>query len=204
MLKYFKYEMSCNVAFGVFLGTWLVTRHMAYPVLCWSIYRDFPAELPYGCYSGITAEMISANPYPDNWGHLLSPFRDINGPVCMNRRIKWIFLSFLLFLQGLSLIWFTMVIRVALGVLRGKNAEDSRSDDEDEEEIEISTDDQASNNGRRKVARSNIGESSSSEAAFRRSNTSHPVRSRGRGGIRLGDQSDRKSLLGRIGCDKPT
>lgn len=145
--------------------------------------------------------MISTNGYPDNWGHLLGPFKDLNGPICMNRRVKWIFLSFLLFLQGLSLIWFGMVIRVVVGVLRTGNAEDTRSDDEEDE---VESDSQVSSMRRKEMAKSSIGDSSSnSEAAFRRS-SSRPVRSRGRGGIRLGDQSDRKALLGRIGCDKPT
>ncbi|KAJ9408505.1 hypothetical protein DTO045G8_3798 [Paecilomyces variotii] len=201
ILKYLKYEMACNIVFGVFVLTWLVTRHIAYPLLCWSIYKDVPDQMAYGCYSGATTEMISTNGYPDNWGHLLGPFKDLNGPICMNRRVKWIFLSFLLFLQGLSLIWFGMVIRVVVGVLRTGNAEDTRSDDEEDE---VESDSQVSSMRRKEIAKNSIGDSSSnSEAAFRRS-SSRPVRSRGRGGIRLGDQSDRKALLGRIGCDKPT
>lgn len=32
--------------------------------------------------------------------------------------------------------WFSMIVRVVVRVIRGQNAEDTRSDDEDEDEIE--------------------------------------------------------------------
>lgn len=200
MLKYFKYEMSCNIAFGVFMVTWLIARHLIYLKLCWSIYNEVPAQMAYGCYSGTTAEMTTTNGYPDQLGYLFYPYMDIDGPICMNRTIKWIFLSFLLFLQGLSVIWFGMIVRVAVGVLRTGNAEDTRSDDEDET-VETNTSRRVagkeSANGSPVIAES-------SNAEWRRSNGTATVRTRGRGRIRLGEQSDRKELLGRIGCDKPT
>ncbi|GAB1204557.1 hypothetical protein APSETT445_003213 [Aspergillus pseudonomiae] len=196
ILKYFGYELACNVAFVVFMVTWLITRHILYPLLCWSIFKEVPARMSYGCYSGTTAEMISNNGYPDQLTHLFYPFLNIDGPICMNRTIKWIFLSLLLFLQVLSIIWFAMVIRVAVGVLRTGNAEDSRSDDEDEEvETTISSKDGPSGSATSADA---------TNAEWRRSNGSSAVRPRARGRVRLGEQSDRKALLGRIGCDKPT
>ncbi|KAE8376515.1 TLC domain-containing protein [Aspergillus bertholletiae] len=196
ILKYFGYELACNVAFGVFMFVWLITRHILYPLLCWSIFKEVPARMAYGCYSGTTAKMISNDGYPDQLTHLFYPFLNIDGPICMNRTIKWIFLSLLLFLQALSIIWFAMVIRVAVGVLRTGNAEDSRSDDEDEEvETRISSKD-----GPNGSATSTDG----TNAEWRRQNGASAVRPRTRGRVRLGEQSDRKALLGRIGCDKPT
>lgn len=186
MLKYFGYEMCCNVAFGVFLVTWFIARHVIYLALCWSIYKGVPGMVAYGCYSGTTGRMYSTNGYPDRWNHLFYPFQDINGPICMNRRIKWIFLSFLLFLQVLSLIWFGMIIRVAVGVIRTGNAEDTRSDDEDEEVKKEKT----AHGVTGKEA--SIADSSSSDHAWRRSN------------VRTRTGRDRKELLGRIGCEKPT
>ncbi|KAL2013953.1 hypothetical protein VTN00DRAFT_1478 [Thermoascus crustaceus] len=201
MLKYLGYEMCCNVAFGVFLVTWFIARHVLYLSLCWSIYKGVPQMVAYGCYSNATAEMYTTDGYPDRWMHLFYPFLDINGPICINRGIKWIFLSFLLFLQVLSLIWFGMIIRVAVGVLRTGNAEDTRSDDEDEEEVESEAPVNVVTGKERGGAV--IADNSSSEPAWRRSNPPRTVRTRGRGRL-LGDQSDRKELLGRIGCDKPT
>ncbi|OJJ44799.1 hypothetical protein ASPZODRAFT_134939 [Penicilliopsis zonata CBS 506.65] len=187
ILKYLKFETSCNVAFGVFLVTWLIARHIYYPQLCWSIYKDVPTHMAYGCYSGTTAELVTTDGYPDRASYLLSPFKDINGPICMNRTVKWIFLSFLLFLQLLSIIWFGMIVRVAVGVLRTGNAEDTRSDDE-EEEIK------AANGNLQAVGRDGATIVTGGSA----------VHARGRGRVRLSEQSDRKALLGRIGCDRPT
>lgn len=196
ILKYFKFESSCSVAFGVFMAVWLVSRHLFYPLLCWSIYKNVPSEMAYGCYSGTTAEMISTDGYPDQFTYLFYPFLNIDGPICMNRTIKWIFLSLLLALQGLSIIWFTMIVRVAVGVLRTGNAEDTRSDDEDEEVESAAGKD---------VPNSTPAVADGSSAEWRRANGSAtPARARGRGRVRLGEQSDRKALLGRIGCDKPT
>lgn len=180
--------------------TWLISRHMFYPALWWSIYKNVPAEMAYGCYSGVTAEMLTTDGYPDRWGHLFYPFQNLDGPICMNRTVKWFFLSFLMAIQTLSLIWFGMVIRVAVGVLRNGNAEDTRSDDE-EDEVETNGKTRATGKeGTNRAAA--VADNSSSEQ--RRSNGSVSVRTRGRGRVRLGDQSDRKALLGRIGCDKPT
>lgn len=185
ILKYLGFELSCNIAFGVFMVVWAISRHIMYPLLCWSIFKDVPAVMQWGCYSGATGEMISTDGYPDRVMHLFSPFLDIDGPICMNRTIKWIFLSSLLSLQALSIVWFTMVIRVAVGVLRTGNAEDTRSDDEEEEEDTVPKD---GTNG-------SVVSAEVSSAEWRRSNGPSSARPR---------RSDRKALLGRIGCDTRT
>lgn len=204
ILKYFGFEKSCNIAFGIFLLTWFVARHIVYPALCWSISQHLPVQIKTGCYSGATAEMFTTDGYPNRWTYFLYPFRDMNGPICMNGLIMWIFISALLLLQVLSIIWFGMIARVAISVIRTGNAEDTRSDDEegeaqeDEEEFEGRAAGKETSRGSPGLA-----DSSGSEHSWRRSNGS--VRAhRGRGRVRLGDQSDRKALLGRIGCDKPT
>lgn len=196
ILKYLKYEALCTATFVVMLVTWLASRHVLYLSLCWSIYKNVPAQMAYGCYSGTTAEMLTTDGYPDKWAHLIYPFLNIDGPICMNRTIKWIFLSFLLAIHSLSLLWFGMIIHVAIGVLRTGNAEEPRSDDEEEELSDIGSKINGKNgsNGTSVTA-------DSSSAEWRRSSAS--PRTRGRGRVRLGDQNDRKALLGRIGCEKP-
>ncbi|WEW55537.1 TRAM superfamily transporter protein [Emydomyces testavorans] len=204
MLKYLNYEQLCTVAFAVFLATWFIARHVIYMMLWWSIHRNVPDALPFGCYSGATGQkLVDVN--PNSWEALIYPFQNINGPICMSPRIKWAFLALLLFLQVLSLIWFGMILRVAINVLRtGSAAEDTRSDDEDEE----STD-------RKKSVRRGIPNGQdyynhadnawSKSVAVNGSSQSHPVRIRtARGRVTLSDQNDRKALLGRIGCDKPS
>ncbi|KAJ5813937.1 TRAM1-like protein [Penicillium pulvis] len=205
ILKYLKFENACNVAFGVFMSVWFVTRHVLYNMLWWSIYKNVPAQMSYGCYSGVNAEMISENGYPNAFTYLFAPFRSLENPICMNRTIKWIFLSFLLSLQGLSIVWFTMIVRVAYGVVVTGNAEDTRSDEEDEVEIEG----QALPNGSVRLAAqdganaASVANDSAPGLDRRRSNGTASVRARGRGRVPF-DQSDRKALLGRIGCEKPT
>ncbi|EEH08706.1 sphingosine N-acyltransferase lag1 [Histoplasma capsulatum G186AR] len=218
ILKYLGYERACTAGFIVFLVTWVISRHIVYNLLWWSIYINVPDVMPYGCYSATTAEMISpaANATLDgaasidlnNWSHLLQPFRDLGGRICMSPRVKWVFLSFLLFLQILAILWFTMILRVAVKVLKSGSAEDSRSDDEEEDEEEVDSQNLRTegNAGVRDGGRGNgtaivSGSSVSSSAG----QGHHPVRIRtGRGRVTLSDQNDRKALLGRIGCDKPT
>lgn len=172
-----------------------MTRHVIFPILCWSIYQNIPKVLPYGCYSGKTAEMISTNAYPDRVAHLFGPYLSDEGPFCMNMTVKWVFLSSLLFLLGLSLLWFTMIVKIAVNFIRSGNAEDSRSDDEDEEEAE---------NTEHEGSETTAERSSGSETSWRRSNSAVRTRRVGGGPGRVLGDSDRKALLGRIGCDKPT
>ncbi|GLI78628.1 hypothetical protein PoHVEF18_006948 [Penicillium ochrochloron] len=206
VLKYLKFQNACNVAFGIFMATWVVTRHVLYNMLWWSIYKNVPQQMAYGCYSGSSAKMISTNGYPDAFAYMFGPFRGLENPICMNRTIKWIFLSFLLSIQLLSIVWFSMIVRVAYRVVCSGAAEDTRSDEEDE----VETDDTPATNGTARLAAKEgattapiVVNENAPGLDRRRSNGSASVRARGRGRVPF-DQSDRKALLGRIGCDKPT
>ncbi|THC97655.1 hypothetical protein EYZ11_002881 [Aspergillus tanneri] len=174
VLKYLHFEKSCTLAFGTMLLVWLVTRHIFFPQLCWSIYKDVPTHMPYACYSGATGEILLGYPegYPssrDTWATYLLylyPFQDLDGPICMNASIKWAFIASLVALQALSLVWFGMVVRVAMRVLRTGVAEDTRSDDEE--------------------------------------SRSHGAGATGFDPSVVRRVRDPKALLGRIGCEKPT
>lgn len=155
--------------------------------------------MAYGCYSGTTAEMLTTDGYPDRFAHLFAPYFNIDGPICMNRTVKWIFLSFLLSLLVLNLLWFVMIVKIAIGFIRSGSTEDSRSDGEDEEEDEESETEARLRSKESSPVVSADG-TGSDHAAPRLSQTGS-VRSRR--GV-LGDQADRKALLGRIGCEKPT
>ncbi|KAF7716659.1 Uncharacterized protein PECH_008230 [Penicillium ucsense] len=206
VLKYLKFQNACNVAFGIFMATWVVTRHVLYNMLWWSIYKNVPQQMSYGCYSGETAEMISTNGYPDAFAYMFGPFLSLKNPICMNRTIKWIFLSFLLSIQLLSIVWFSMIVRVAYRVVCSGAAEDTRSDEEDEVEM----DEDSTHTGTVRLAAKENGNAAPAVVNEnapgldrRRSNGSAAARACGRGRVPF-DQSDRKALLGRIGCDKPT
>ena len=214
ILKYLKFQLACDIAFGVFMVTWLITRHILYMMVCWSVYKHIPQEIENGCYRGGTQHLQGPFPIPNDWEHLTWPFRDPVGLVCWNDSIRWGFLSMLLTLQVVMCMWFTMILRVAYKVLSGQSADDSRSDDEDDEEEEeeaerpdvlekvhtcvepkpflekevLSTDGSFERTGRspaRKTSRRKDGSGHSS-------------------GINVLGSSDRRELLGRIGCEKKT
>jgi very-long-chain ceramide synthase len=165
--------------------------------------------MQYGCYSGATDALLPEIPaQPDHLGHLFWPFRDLDGAVCLNREVKWIFLGMLLMLQVLSMIWFGMIINVIVSILRGGSAEDTRSDGEeedDDEEIDIQVYDERVRKGRpMNVTDLNVcvDGGSSATGSNRRIGALSPkpttVTRRS-----LLDGEKRKELLARIGCDKP-
>jgi acyl-CoA-dependent ceramide synthase len=127
--------------------------------------------------------------------------------VCFDEGIKWGFLGALLFLQAIQIMWFFMIMRVAIQVLKGAAADDVRSDDEEEEEeeedeidvegvatIEELDDSPPPYEEEVGVEQINLKGRTAKTRSLRKSNSSSS-------GISL-PHSDRKELLGRIGCDK--
>lgn len=211
MLKYLQFRLVCDIAFGVFLVVWFVARQVLYLLVCYSVYAHIPEEITYGCYFGSTSDLKGPIPPPDMFNHLIQPFRDPQGLVCWDDQIKWTFLSVLLVLQVLLLIWFVMIIKVACKVIRGGEAEDSRSDDEEEEEQEEG--DESDERSYEKKSYEHVDaievlpleEEVGVEAInLSGSKKNTPRRFRKGGGTASGVTipSDRKELLGRIGCDK--
>lgn len=217
LLKYLQFQLLCDVMFGVFIVTWFVTRHVFYLWVCWSVYSHIPQEITYGCYKGSTQNLEGPFPVPNDWEHLTWPFRDPVGLVCWNDNIKLGFLSMLLALQVIMLMWFALIVKVAYKVLSGQGADDNRSDDEDDEEEEEKEKTPA------RVLREKMLDSShvsaegqpmiekevfSTDANFTNASArKSPKRRDGNAqssGINVLGSSDRKELLGRIGCDKPT
>ena len=211
MLNYAQYQTACDIAFGVFIVSWFVTRHVCYLVICWSIWTDVPGLMPYGCYSSKTGNRIDVKLTVDGseaiMTNILQPFMDPEGPICFTMHIHYTFLGLLLFLQIITIVWFGMILRVAWRVLNGSPADDSRSEDEDDiEDIEEAVSDVVSIGPF--IPLQPVEELVGVEALnlkkrgnFRSRNckaSSHA------GGISISGHSDRKELLGRIGCDKPS
>jgi very-long-chain ceramide synthase len=221
ILKYLKFKLACDIAFGIFMVTWLVARHLLYLWTCWSIYAHIPQEIRYGCYKGSVENLQGPFPVPNDFDHLTQPFRDPEGLVCWNNNIKWVFLGMLLALQCILLVWFGMIMNVAYKVLSGEGADDTRSDDEDDdedddEEEEEVVDDvenirlyQQQASIEKQVLSTDPGVSFSCPPDSPQKSSS-PVRRSSRrknegghsSGVNLLAHGDRKELLGRIGCDK--
>lgn len=241
ILKYLHFSVACDIAFGVFIVTWFITRHGLYMTIMYSIYAHIPEEIQYGCYKGSVENLQGPLPVPNDWDHLTQPFRDPVGLVCWNNKIKWTFIWMLAALQVVLLGWFILIVRVAYKVVTGKGAEDVRSDDEDEEEEEeedtitdgekplidnihtcieppqflekevLSTDPGFSVSKTQSSPRRSKQKARSSSSSLARTSSAGSSSSTGRksydsahaSGINLlAGSSDRKELLGRIGCDK--
>jgi acyl-CoA-dependent ceramide synthase len=105
MFRYLSLTTLCDATFVVFLVSWLITRQFGLVFIIQVIHRNH--------------HVITAGWNPDA-GSYYSP-RTIN-----------IFLVALSLLLCLTTVWFYMACMVAVRVLRGLGAEDSRSDEEDE------------------------------------------------------------------------
>lgn len=211
LLKYLDFQLACDIMFGVFMVTWFITRHILYSWVCWSVYAHIPEEIQYGCYQGTTERLQGPLPTPNDWEHLTWPFRNPVGLVCWNNNIKWGFLSMLLALQVLLCMWFTMIVKLAYKVLSGQPADDSRSDDEDDEEDEPTTQGDAidkihtSAESRPVVEQEVLSTDYVNFRSGRSPARKTSPRNNGSGsssGTNVLGTSDRKELLGRIGCDK--
>ena len=230
MLNYLNFSTACDVAFGAFILSWFVTRHIFYNMVCYSIYAHVPStpDFPYGCFDSRTGKKITEDGGNAIWSNIMASFDHPGGEVCFNNRIRMSFLSLLMALQVLTLIWFGMIIRVAYRVISGKGAQDTRSDDEgddeeedeqSEEEVEIEVyDPQGTLSNANGQAQKFIVEEADGSTVGLAGNKSKktempatPARRSSRriavtkaSGISIPGHGDKKELLGRIGCDKPS
>lgn len=215
------YAKICDIFFGLFVVVWLVTRQIFFPVVIYSVYKHTPMHIQTACYFTDGTVVSSVNE-PDRfdalggndvWHNLVKGYTDREAHVCWNSSIRFSFLTLLLCLQAIIFLWFYMIVKVVVNVVRGNSADDVRSDDEgDDEEIEdVKTGYEAQllpaapleqevgveslNFATRKSANAN------GAAAVRRSKNQRSTRS---SGISIPGHGDHKELLGRIGCDKPS
>jgi len=189
---------------------WIAARHVSFMMATYSVYAHSDTVSPPGCYRGKMGSITGPFPPPDRYGHLLEPFTNPEGLVCWTGPVKWGFVDSLLFLQVLTLIWFSMILKVAIKVLKGGQADDTRSEDEDEEV--------ATKTKKRKnlvaTKQSDIVEELKPleeevgvESLNLRGRTSLATQNRHRksAGYSSGTSiADRKQLLDRIGCEKKT
>lgn len=180
--------------------TWLAVRHVSFMMVCWSIYAHTPSIMPNGCFQGSNANLVGPSPTPSGYFYLVEPFISATGRVCYNETIKWAFLTPLLFLQVLLIIWFSMIVRVAVKVISGNGAEDSRSDDEGEDEEEEEEEEDEFIYEEAEALQEEVGAESLDWKSWERR---HGVKIQANSsGVSLPGHSDRKELLGRIGCEK--
>jgi acyl-CoA-dependent ceramide synthase len=155
-----------------------------------------------GCYKGTGTRVTGPFPIPEKGGlrYLVEPLFDSEGLVCYDRIVMWSFLTALLSLQVIMVVWFFMIIRVAIRVIRGEGADDGRSDEEDDglvdedEEAEFVYEEAAPLEEEVGVGEIDLKAWERRAGAKRQPTTAS--------GVSLPGHSDRKELLGRIGCEK--
>ena len=196
--------------FVIFLATWLIARHGIYNFLCWAIYRDVPRVMPFACYAGATEELeTDVNKLSSRWRYA-EPFFDQKGTICLDKNVKSVFLGLLFMLQVLSVVWFIMIVKVALSLVKGAGANDTRSSDEEEEEEQEEEEEEKGELGSEAKCKTPISNGKDAISAYGKAQASSsetgPVRQtglfqRGPGGIRVPGSRDRKELIGRVGCN---
>lgn len=183
--------------FGGFMVSWILARHVVYGMVCWSVYAHTPDIMPTGCFKGPNSNLVGPVEVPEGLTAYFEPFFNSTGHVCYNESVKWAFLVPLLALKLMNIIWFTFIIRVAMRVLRGEGAEDNRSDDEADEEDE---DEEEFVYEEAQPLEEDVGveeldlKNWERRSGFKKQGSSS--------GVSLPGHSDRKELLGRIGCEK--
>ncbi|KAF5023408.1 hypothetical protein F66182_4508 [Fusarium sp. NRRL 66182] len=139
-LKYLRLQTLCDTMFGVFVVSWILNRHVAFPMVCWSLYTHSLSITGSNCYFGSGKNVVGPVSVPRNDGYyyLVEPLVYDSGRVCFNYTIRTLFLGGLLFLEGLMMVWFVMIVKLIVRVVRGENAQDTRSDaEEDEHDITL-------------------------------------------------------------------
>jgi acyl-CoA-dependent ceramide synthase len=119
------------------------------------------------------------------------------------------FLAYLLFLETIMIMWFVLIMRVAMRVLSGKTAEDVRSDSEASEE-ELSSDNESNTDeevvgirweGSRPFEEE-VGVEDLDLTGGRRSTSVKRSAALSATGVSRSGHSAAKELLNRIGCEK--
>lgn len=202
ILRYLGMQTACDCAFGLFVVTWIAARHVAYLSICWSMWEHINnTGMFYGRYSVVTGERLSSEGGDKVLENLMQPMLNPEAKtMSFNANIRWAFLSLLLALQAITLVWLFMIIKVVIRVLRGQGADDSRSDDEGEEEeddVTVLVSAQAETDKPRFIE-----VEASSEEVNWPSRTAKPNGSRRKAkgissGLNLGEH---KEILNRIGC----
>lgn len=111
MLRYLSLLKLCDFTFVVFLVSWLLSRQIGLSLVIKTAYFDAPKYIPF------------------KW--------DPKNGYYLTEGAYYGFIGAITILLCLASVWFCMACMVAVRVVRGEGAEDSRSDDEEEDELVV-------------------------------------------------------------------
>lgn len=104
MVKYANYPNVADVIFGIFLLAWVITRHIFFPTVLYSVVFTVREVLDY------------------KWDPEAGWFYSVGVQVG--------FAGLLVGLQIMMCMWLYMILKVVVKVLKGESADDVRSDSE--------------------------------------------------------------------------
>ncbi|KAI7899870.1 TLC domain-containing protein [Cokeromyces recurvatus] len=107
-LKYIGFTFVCDVTFGIFALSWPITRQVLFTMIIWATAVE-------------PSQYIDMKWEPEK-GKYFTPLT------------QKIYITLFVLLNIIMVYWFLMIVNVIIRVLRGKSAEDTRSDDEDEDD----------------------------------------------------------------------
>ena len=133
MLKYLELQRICDGTFFLFLVSWPYTRHYLFVRIVISAFYDAPRIFHRDNRDSPTYQTIPRRG-GGNWepGYNWNPSQGYY----FTYEVHMAFIALLVTLQCILLLWFAMIIRLAVRVIRGSHAEDDRSEDEDDGEEE--------------------------------------------------------------------
>jgi very-long-chain ceramide synthase len=134
IFRYMRWSRCCDAAFVVFAISWLVTRHVLFPMVILSLYKDAPRQITYGCYvPGIHGDVL-VKPHWEGFLDLAQPFYRADAMVCFDWSVRWMFLGTLLSLQIVLFPWTFALVKVVTTRLSTGETKDNRSEGESDQE----------------------------------------------------------------------
>lgn len=170
----------------------------------WSIWKHMAEIIPIGCYHGSQDNLTGPTPLPEQgWGHMIDPFINPSGTICYSDNVRYGFLGALGFLQVLTILWFFLIVQVAIRVIKGIGADDIRSDDEGEdEEEELEIENEKGSMVSKGAQPIELDVEQPVDFTRWKSKAGVNKRSASSSAVNLPGHYNRKELLSRIGCEK--
>jgi acyl-CoA-dependent ceramide synthase len=135
LLKYLGYSTICDYAFGLFLIGWIAGRHGVYNMITYSVIKDSLRVIKPGCYRVPSGEFIEGQEL--TLEIIRNTFTFQTDVVCFSEPVQRCFMVLLVGLQIITLVWLYMILKVAIRVVTGAGADDTRSEDEADDDEEV-------------------------------------------------------------------
>lgn len=112
IFNYLDWRRTTDSLFIIFMLSWMVSRHGFFNYILYTAMTSAIKLIPLQCYYDASGVLVR----------------------CFTPTVHWTLVGLLCILQVITLFWFVMIVRVAVNVVTGNSASDTRSDSEDTED----------------------------------------------------------------------